>query len=42
MQAKTMSSLLKAAFASAEENDDNADNHYDFATAEDCSLKSIN
>jgi hypothetical protein len=37
-----MASLLKAELASAEENDDNVHNHYDFAIAAACSLKSIN
>jgi hypothetical protein len=42
MQFKNMASLLKAALASAEENDDDAHNHYDFAIAAACSLKTIN
>ena len=42
MQLKIIASLLKAALASAEENDADAHNHYDFAIAAACSLKSIN
>ena len=42
MQFKNMASFFKAALASAEENDDIAHSHYNFAIAAGCSLKSIN
>lgn len=37
-----MASLLKAALALAEENDDDAHNHFDFEIAATWSVKSIN
>jgi hypothetical protein len=42
MECKHTDSLCKAELASAEENDDDADNQYDFSIAEAHYLKSVN